>query len=94
MDYGEKWRTLRGIIHGLLTPKASGLFKPSQEFESKQVLWDIYSSVNNTKGGEKGREEREMSFYNHVRRHSASVMLTMIYGTRVPKWVSFTCSLD
>ena len=77
MPYGEKWRNLRSIIHSMFTPKASAAFKPSQEFEAKQLLVDMYKS-----------KEDEGAFYQHVRRYSASVILTSTYGFRVPVWVS------
>jgi cytochrome P450 len=89
MPYSDKWRTLRSIIHPLLTPKASSLMEPAQEFESKQVLWDIYSSMKNT-AQSKERPENEMAFYDYIRRYSASVMLAMVYGIRAPTWVSLT----
>lgn len=87
MSYGSHWRTLRSIIHPLLTPKAASLLKPAQEFESKQLLWDVYNSTKNTDRGKKGKDEREMLFATHVRRYSASVVLTMVYGIRAPTWV-------
>lgn len=87
MPYGSKWRTLRSIIHPLLTPKAASLLQPAQEFESKQLLWDIYKSTKSTDQGKKGKDEREMSFVTHVRRYSASVVLTMVYGIRASTWV-------
>ncbi|KAH7110166.1 cytochrome P450 [Dactylonectria macrodidyma] len=88
MPYGSKWRTLRSIIHPLLTQKAASLLQPAQEFESKQLLWDIYKSTKNTDQGKKGKDEREMSFATHVRRYSASVVLTMVYGIRASTWES------
>jgi len=76
MSNGPLWRTLRSIVHTLLTPKSSEAFKPSQEFETKQLLVDLYNS-----------REDEKAFYNHVRRYTTSVVLTSTYGFRVPNWV-------
>ncbi|EXJ53388.1 uncharacterized protein A1O5_13377 [Cladophialophora psammophila CBS 110553] len=75
MSYTLRWRKLRATVHKLLTPKASGVFKPSQEFEAKQLLYDLL--VNN-----KNLEE----FYMHVRRYTTSVVMTSTYGKRVPTW--------
>ncbi|KAK1480709.1 hypothetical protein CTAM01_14271 [Colletotrichum tamarilloi] len=75
LTYGSKWRQLRTIVHKLLTPKASDTYKPSQEFEAKQLLYDI--ATDNTD---------QESFYMHVRRYTTSVVLTSTYGLRVPKW--------
>ena len=77
MPYGPEWRRLRSVAHKLLTPKMSDTFQPSQEFESKQLLYDILT--DNATGGE---------FYMHVRRYSTSVLMTSTYGRRIPKWVS------
>jgi cytochrome P450 len=79
MDYTPKWRKLRAMVHKLLTPKASNLFKPSQEFEAKQVLHDILT--DNGSGG---------NFYMHVRRYATSVVMTSTYGRRIATWV---CSI-
>lgn len=76
LTYGSKWRQLRTIVHKLLTPKASDTYKPSQEFEAKQLLYDIATDNND-----------QESFYMHVRRYTTSVVLTSTYGLRVPKWV-------
>lgn len=52
-----------------------GKFRPSQEFEAKQLIKDIYSE-----------NEDEKSFYSHVRRNTTSVVMTCTYGRRVPTW--------
>ena len=77
MGYTPKWRKLRSIVHKLLTPKVSDTFKPSQEFEAKQLVHDLYS--------DNADMER---FYMHVRRYTTSVIMTSTYGTRIPTWVS------
>ncbi|KAH7093668.1 putative O-methylsterigmatocystin oxidoreductase [Paraphoma chrysanthemicola] len=75
MTYSPQWRKLRTIVHKLLTPKVSSLFKPSQEFEAKQLLFDILTD-----------NKDQASFYMHVRRYTTSVVMTSTYGRRVPKW--------
>ncbi|KAJ9627782.1 hypothetical protein H2203_002999 [Taxawa tesnikishii (nom. ined.)] len=96
MGYTPTWRKLRAIVHNkLLTPRASEGFKPSQEFEAKQLVHDLYA-----------RNGDQKSFYTAVRRHvpknctllhqkhqsltstrySTSVMMTSTYGRRVPEW--------
>lgn len=79
MGYTPQWRKLRAIVHKLLTPKSSETFRPSQDFEAKQLVWDIFED------GKRGDFE---SFYMHVRRYTISVVMTSTYGRRVPKWVS------
>ncbi|TEA09810.1 Cytochrome P450 monooxygenase patI [Colletotrichum sidae] len=75
LTYGQRWRQLRTVVHKLLTPKASATYKPSQEFEAKQLIYDIAT----------GNEDQQ-SFYQHVRRYTTSVVLTSTYGKRVPSW--------
>ncbi|KAH7050031.1 putative O-methylsterigmatocystin oxidoreductase [Macrophomina phaseolina] len=72
MTYSPRWRRLRSIVHKLLTPKASDTFKPSQEFEGKQLLFDIMKKPEDT--------------YNHCRRYTTSVVMTSTYGRRIPKF--------
>ncbi|KAF2225595.1 putative O-methylsterigmatocystin oxidoreductase [Elsinoe ampelina] len=75
MGYTQEWRKLRAIVHKLLTPKMSETFKPSQEFEAKQLIYDILTdNADQTKA------------YVHVRRYTTSVVMTSTYGRRVPKW--------
>lgn len=76
MTYTPTWRKLRAIVHKLLTPKSSDTFKPSQEFESKQLIYDILTD-----------NEDQESFYLHVRRYTTSVVMTSTYGRRIPSWV-------
>jgi cytochrome P450 len=76
MGYTPTWRKLRAIVHKLLTPKASDMFKPSQDFEAKQLVDDILTD-NTT----------EEEFYMYIRRYTTSVVMTSIYGKRVPNWV-------
>jgi len=41
MPYGKKWRTLRTIVHKLLTPNMAKSYAPIQEFEAKQLSVDL-----------------------------------------------------
>jgi len=76
MGYTPTWRKLRAIVHRLLTPKSSDTFKPSQEFEAKQMIYDLLTQ--NTNGDE---------FYMHIRRYATSVVMTSTYGKRIREWV-------
>ncbi|KAH6995439.1 O-methylsterigmatocystin oxidoreductase [Ilyonectria destructans] len=75
MSYTAQWRKLRAIVHKLLTPKSSETFKASQEFEAKQLVYDLLT-----------RNENLEDFYMHVRRYTTSVVMTSTYGKRVPDW--------
>ena len=61
MPYSPHWRKLRAIVHKLLTPKSSNTFIPSQEFESKRLMWDILTD-----------NENQENFYMHIRRYTTS----------------------
>ncbi|OBT52691.1 hypothetical protein VE04_06011, partial [Pseudogymnoascus sp. 24MN13] len=50
---------------------------PSQEFEAKQLIYDILTD-----------NKDEWSFYMHVRRYTTSVVMTSTYGRRVAEWQS------
>lgn len=76
LTYGSRWRKMRSIIHRSLTPKASSVYKPSQQFEAIQLIHDIATD-----------EKKEENFYMHVRRYTTSVVLLSTYGLRVPVWV-------
>lgn len=72
MPYGERWRNVRKVSHAALNIKTSDSYRPIQDFESKQVLYDFLHNPDD--------------FYDANRRYSASVILTVTYGHRVASW--------
>ncbi|RSL94160.1 hypothetical protein CDV31_014440 [Fusarium ambrosium] len=74
MPYGERWRTLRKLSHAALNFNVSATYKPVQDFESKQVLYEFLHAKD-------GR-----AFYDINRQYSASVVMTVTYGQRVADW--------
>ncbi|KAL6895122.1 cytochrome P450 [Trichoderma evansii] len=70
--YGDKWRTIRNILHSALNLETSSTYKPIQDFESKQAVWEILHAKDDT----------EFSDIN--RRYSTSTIMTITYGQRVP----------
>ncbi|KEF56578.1 uncharacterized protein A1O9_06767 [Exophiala aquamarina CBS 119918] len=40
MPYNNRWRALRKIMHNILAGRQQDIFKPFQDLESKQLLWD------------------------------------------------------
>jgi hypothetical protein len=79
MPYSPKWRTYRTIIHQLLSPKMTRSFIPSQEFEVKQLLYDLSIhclSDNST------QIQGSADFYDHVRRFAYSIIMVSTYGRR------------
>lgn len=70
MQYGPRWRQLRKHSHDLLNRTAAVKYQPVQDFESKQVLRDLL--------------DRPEAFYTIHRRYSASVIMLISYGYRIP----------
>ncbi|KAJ7640418.1 cytochrome P450 [Mycena polygramma] len=70
--YTENWRTLRRTAHAILTPQASARHLPIQQAEATQLLHDIVI--------------RPEGFYTHIRRYSNSVILSVLYGKRAPRY--------
>jgi cytochrome P450 len=48
MQYGEQWRTLRSIVHRLLTPKMTRSYAPAQVYEAKQLSVDLLDHPEGT----------------------------------------------
>lgn len=72
MPYGPKYRVVRKIAHSLLNITVSTSYQPVQDLESKQLMYDLLHDP-----------ER---FYDHNRRYSSSVILTVAYGHRMADW--------
>ncbi|KAK4944644.1 hypothetical protein LTR10_016078 [Elasticomyces elasticus] len=72
MPYGASWRQLRKYSHALLNATAAIKYQPIQDFESKQLMKELLDDPEN--------------FYMHNRRYSASVIMKLTYGFRLPTW--------
>jgi cytochrome P450 len=72
MPYDPRYRTVRKISHALLNITKTTEYQPVQDLESKQLLFDLVHDP-----------ER---FYDHNRRYSASVILSVTYGHRIGTW--------
>lgn len=72
MAYGPKYRVVRKIAHALLNINISTSYQPVQDLESKQLMFDLLNDPDH--------------FYDHNRRYSASVIITVTYGKRVANW--------
>ncbi|KAL6695447.1 cytochrome P450 [Trichoderma pleuroticola] len=73
LPYGEKWRTLRNILHSALNLETTSTYKPVQDFESKQAVWEILHAKDDTE------------FNDINRRYSTSTIMTITYGQPVPR---------
>jgi cytochrome P450 len=72
MSYGHKWRTYRTMVHQLLSFKSTLTFVPSQEYEIKQLMFELAKD-----------NENEENFYFNVRRMSMSIISTSTLGRRI-----------
>ena len=69
MRYGDRWRAWRKILHNFLNTRSVDAYRPIQNFESKQLLYDILESPS--------------GFRHHIERYAASVVVCITYGRRV-----------
>jgi cytochrome P450 len=72
MPYGPRWRSIRKSSHALLNSTTAIKYQPVQDYESKQLMCELLDAP-----------ER---FYEHNRRFSASVIMLVTYGHRLPTW--------
>ncbi|KAF8600198.1 cytochrome P450 [Ceratobasidium sp. AG-I] len=70
--YTEDWRTLRRVAQEMLTQPACAQHIPIQQAESAQLLYDC---LVDPKG-----------FYTHLRRNSSSVIFSVLFGKRAPRF--------
>ena len=75
MPYGPRWRALRSVVREITTVPMTSTFIPSQEFEAKQLLFDLATDDKN-----------QRNFYQHMRRFAFSIIMTNTFGTRVKNW--------
>lgn len=75
MSYGPHWRAQRSVVRQITTVPMTATFVPSQEFEAKQLLFDLANSNDN-----------QRDFYQHMRRFAFSVIMTNTFGVRVKTW--------
>ncbi|ESK85932.1 cytochrome p450 [Moniliophthora roreri MCA 2997] len=72
--YSDTWRVLRKAAHAALTSKAVESHLPIQKAEATQVMHDLVKDP----GG----------FFEHLGRYSNSVMISVLFGKRCPRYES------
>ncbi|EXJ53393.1 uncharacterized protein A1O5_13382 [Cladophialophora psammophila CBS 110553] len=70
--YGKMWRSSRSIFHRVLTQKMAEDYSVIQLYEAKQLSVDLL--------------DNPQDFYMHNRRYSASVIMQVTYGWRIPQY--------
>ncbi|KAI0146818.1 cytochrome P450 [Xylariaceae sp. FL1272] len=68
MEYGERWRMLRGIAHKSLNLTASRSYVPYQDLENKAMLVALL--------------DKPSHFIDHIRRYTNSIATQMTFGFR------------
>ncbi|KIM35572.1 hypothetical protein M413DRAFT_32429 [Hebeloma cylindrosporum] len=69
--YSNKWRSLRRAAHEVLSPQACRMHLAIQQAEAIQLAYELLTEPKN--------------FRDHVRRYSNSVIMSVVYGTRIPR---------
>lgn len=69
MGYTDAWRKWRKALHSSLNSKATEVYKPIQEMESKQLLHELLVDPE--------------GYRTHFERYATSVVVSLTYGRRV-----------
>jgi len=75
MPYGPHWRAQRSLVRVITSVPMTATFQPSQEFETKQLLFDLVTKNDN-----------QTDFYQSMRRYAFSIIMTNTFGERVKHW--------
>ncbi|KAF9269294.1 cytochrome P450 [Marasmius fiardii PR-910] len=73
--YSSKWRAMRKAAHAILSPSIIEDHLPIQRAEAMQVLHDFL--------------ETPEGFFEHIQRYSNSVIMSVIFGKRCPRFDSY-----
>ncbi|KAK6072221.1 cytochrome p450 [Seiridium cupressi] len=68
MPYNDKWRTLRKVMHSILSTRAMDIFMPFQDLESKHLLWDYLETPG--------------KWWAANGRYANSVIMSVVFGRR------------
>ncbi|KAB5563489.1 cytochrome P450 [Coniochaeta sp. 2T2.1] len=68
MPYSERWRSVRKIMHQILSARALDVFMPFQDLESKNLCWDYL--------------EKPDRWWSANGRYANSVIMSVVFGRR------------
>lgn len=68
MQYNERWRLLRKIMHQILNARNQDVFQPFQDVESKQLCWEYLHSPDR--------------WWSANGRYANSVIMSVVFGRR------------
>lgn len=88
LPYDKEWKASRKSLQAAIGPGASKRLRPSQDLESRVLLYDILQhgeqSLQDMEGGPNG-EVPEGHWFSLVRRYTTSIVMTVTYGKRAHK---------
>ncbi|GAW26375.1 putative cytochrome P450 [Rosellinia necatrix] len=70
MKYGETWRLVRKLAHGVLNIQVARSYVPYQDLENRAMLMGLLEAPN--------------EFIGHIRRYTTSLTTQMTFGYRTP----------
>jgi hypothetical protein len=68
MQYNERWRLLRKVMHQILSGRNQAVFMPFQDLESKQLCWDYLHNPDR--------------WWSANGRYANSVIMSVVFGRR------------
>lgn len=87
--YDETWKKLRRAAHLILTPQKCLDHLPIQQAEATQLMSDLVHEPTVRPGlgiNSFLADGHLQKFYNHIRRYSSSVIFSVLFGKRAPRY--------
>ncbi|KAI0077958.1 cytochrome P450 [Panus rudis PR-1116 ss-1] len=70
--HGPTWKSLRRTLQQLVTGEACARHLPLQRAEATQLMYDMLKEPE--------------GFFNHIMRHTTSIIYSAVFGTRAPRF--------
>ncbi|KAI3615566.1 cytochrome p450 [Moniliophthora roreri] len=74
LPYADTWRVMRKAAQAILTPRAVESHLPIQKAEAIQLMYDFLKDPE--------------GFFGHLGRYSNSIMMSVLFGNRCPRYES------
>ncbi|KAF9567990.1 cytochrome P450 [Agrocybe pediades] len=91
LPYDTEWKQSRKTLNSAIGPQASKELRPTQELESRVVIWDLLNHGNKSCGPEFSdpavinSEVPETHWFAFIRRYTTSVVMAITYGKRITR---------
>ncbi|KAG8916590.1 hypothetical protein FRC00_014653, partial [Tulasnella sp. 408] len=83
MQAGPEWKIMRRAVTEILKPQAVDRHLPIQYAESAQFMFDLMSKPEKL-----CLKEYHQEHYNHCARYAVSVVVSIVFGQRIPRYDS------